>query len=109
MEPLAQRILVEIQRAPLSPDDRNEIAAALRTKTHGHRSVTAKWEGPLDFLVDLCEWAAALPPADLPPREADAAHTFGCTKRTIGRWLARADVPGWEGFLRFWALAIRGD
>lgn len=109
MDPLAQRILMEIQRAPLSSADRKEIAAALREVRSGHRSATAKWEGPLDFLADLCEWAAGLPPGDLPPREADAAHTFGCTKRTIGRWLERADVPGWEGFLRFWALAIRGD
>ena len=109
MDPLAERILAEIQGASLSSADRKQIAAALREGRAGHRSVTAKWEGPLEFLVDLCEWAARLPPADLPPRQADAAQAFGCTVRTIGRWLERADLPGWEGFLRFWALAIRGD
>jgi hypothetical protein len=108
MDPLAERILIEIQQAALSSADRHAIQAALR-QVHGHPSVTAKWDGPLDFLVDLCEWAAGLAPADLPPRELDAANRFGCTERTIGRWLQRADVPGWEGFLRFWALAIRGD
>jgi hypothetical protein len=108
MTELAERILREIQLGLLSPADQREIAAVLR-QARSHRSVTAKWDEPIDFLADLCEWAAALAPKDLPPREVDAAHRFGCTKRTIARWLQRADVPGWEGFLRFWALAIRGD
>jgi hypothetical protein len=109
MDPLAERILVEIQRTPLSSADRQKLAAALREARDGHRSVTAKWDTPLDFLVDLCEWVAELPPEHLPPREGDAAAHFGCTKRTIGRWLERARVEGWDGFLRFWALANRGD
>jgi hypothetical protein len=93
----------------LSPADRQAIAAALREARHGHRSATAKWDDPLDFLVDLCEWAAALPPPDLPPHIKVAARYFGCNPRTIGRWLVRAEVPGWDGFLRFWVLASRGD
>jgi hypothetical protein len=109
MDPLAERILAEIQRAALSSADRKALQAALREVHRGHPSVTAKWNDPLEFLIDLCEWAAGLPPPDLPPRIADAAQRFGCNKRTIGRWLERANVPGWEGFLRYWALAMRGD
>lgn len=108
MDPTARRLLDEIQAAQLSPDGRAQLARALR-RPAGHPSSTAKWDSPLEFLSDLCEWTASLPTEDLPPREQDAARTFGCTRRTIGRWLAKAGVPGWDGFLRFWALVTRDE
>jgi hypothetical protein len=107
MDPLAQRILDEIQRSPLSADDRDQLAAAIRSNQHGHPSPMATWVSTSEFLVELCEWAADLPPEHLPPRETDAAQHFGRNIRTIGRWLGRAGIPGWDGFLRFWTLAVR--
>jgi hypothetical protein len=108
MDPLAQRILDEIQRNTLSPADRAELAAALQgVQRNGHPNPTATWSTTSEFLVELCEWAAALPPAQLPPRESDAARHFGRNIRTIGRWLTRAGIAGWDGFLRFWTLAER--
>lgn len=70
--------------------------------------MTGAWKSTSEFLVDLCEWTATLPPEHLPPREGDAARHFGRTVRTIGRWLERAGIDGWDGFLRFWTLAVRG-
>lgn len=107
MDPLAQRILAEIQAAELSALDRKALASALAARHNGHPNPNAKWHDSLEFLVDLCEWVATLPPEDLPPREGDAATYFGITGRTIGRWLGKADIPGWDGFLRFWTLALR--
>jgi hypothetical protein len=108
MDQLARRILDEIQQAQLSAADRAELAVALRghNKT-GHPSSTATWSSTTEFLLDLSQWAARLPPEDLPPRESDAARAFGRTTRTIGRWLAKAGIAGWDGFLRYWSLAIR--
>ena len=40
-------------------------------------------------------------------REMDAAGHFGRSIRTIGRWLNTAGIAGWDGFLRFWTLAVR--
>lgn len=107
MDPLAQRILAEIQAADLSAPDRKALAGALDARRDGHPNPNAKWREPFEFLVDLCEWVATLPAEDLPPREAQAATYFGVTTRTIGRWLEKADIPGWDGFLRFWTLALR--
>ena len=110
MDPLAQRILDEIQRNTLSQADRLELAAALGgVHRSGHPSPTATWSTTSEFLIELCEWAAGLPPAQLPPREGDAARHFGRNIRTIGRWLSRAGITGWDGFLRFWTLAVRGS
>jgi hypothetical protein len=107
VDPLAQRILAEIQDGHLSVEDRQALATALSQHQAGHPNPNAKWSSTLEFLVDLCEWAAALPAEDLPPREADAATYFACTGRTIRRWLEKAEIPDWDGFLRFWALALR--
>lgn len=108
MDPLAQRILDEIQRSSLSQADRDELAGALRgNHRQGHPSPFATWASTSEFLIELCEWTAALPPEQLPPREGDAADHFGRTVRTIGRWLSRAGIAGWDGFLRFWTLAVR--
>jgi hypothetical protein len=108
MDPLAQRILDEIQRSSLSPDDRDQLASAIRGNHRlGHPSPIATWSTTSEFLVELCEWTAGLPPEQLPPRENDAARYFGRNIRTIGRWLSRAGIPGWDGFLRFWTLAVR--
>lgn len=108
MHELARRILDEIQHAQLSPADRAELAAALRGRhNRGHLSSTATWSSPTEFLLDLSEWAAGLPPEDLPPRESDAARSFGRSTRTIGRWLDKAGIEGWDGFLRYWSLAVR--
>jgi hypothetical protein len=108
LNPLGQRILAEIQAAQLSASDRRELAAAI-SRNHGHRNPNAKWDSTFDCLVDLCEWASELPPEDLPPQEKDAARHFGMTSRSIGRWLAKAGIPGWDGFLRFWSLALLGE
>lgn len=110
MDPLAQRILAEIQAAQdgLSDHDRRALMAAIRLN-HGHRNPNAKWNSTLECLVELCEWASALPPEDLPPQEKAAARHFGLTSRSIGRWLANADIPGWHGFLRLWMLTSRPD
>jgi hypothetical protein len=105
---LARRILDEIQRAQLSPADRAELASALRDQhRRGHPSPTATWSTISEFLFDLTQWAAELPPEDLPPRQADAARAFGRSTRTIGRWLDKAGIAGWDGFLRYWSLAVR--
>lgn len=66
--------------------------------SEGHESIQ---------VAELCEWAAALPAEQLPPREGDAARYFGRTTRTIGRWLERAGIEGWDGFLRHWSLEMR--
>jgi len=74
---------------------------------HGHPS-SRSWSTESAFLVELCEWAAALPAEQLPPREGDAARHFARTSRTIGRWLERAGIEdGWDGFLRHWSLEMR--
>lgn len=110
MNPLGQRILAEIQTAQLSASDRRELLAAINGKLpHGHPNPNAKWAGTLDFVVDLCEWASELPADDLPPRMADAARHFGVTSRTISRWLEKATLPGWDGFLRLFVVASRVD
>jgi hypothetical protein len=110
MHDLARRILDEIQRAQLSAADRAELAAALRSdRPRGHPSSTSTWLSDSDFLLDLCNWVAALPPEDLPPRQADAARAFGRSTRTIQRWLEGAEIDGWDGFLRYWSLAVRGQ
>ncbi len=109
MHDLARRILDEIQRAQLSAADRAELAAALRNnRPRGHPSATSTWLSSSDFLLDLCGWVASLSPEDLPPRQADAARAFGRSTRTIQRWLENAGIDGWDGFLRYWTLAIRG-
>jgi hypothetical protein len=109
MDQLARRILDEIQRVQLSAADRAELAAVLRGEDkRGHASSTATWSSPTEFLLDLCQWAAGLSAEDLPPRESDAARAFGRTTRTIGRWLGKSGIDGWDGFLRYWSLAVRG-
>jgi hypothetical protein len=109
VDPLARRILDEIQHAQLSAADRAELASALGSAHHrGHPSPTATWSSTTEFLLDLSEWAAGLPPEDLPPRQADAARGFGRTPRTIRRWLSKAGIADWDGFLRYWSLAVRG-
>lgn len=107
MDPRAERILREIRAVNLSAAERKALAVALSDHHAGHPNPNAKWGNTLEFLVDLCEWAVDLPADDLPPREAQAATYFGITSRTIGRWLEKADIPGWDGFLRFWTLAMR--
>jgi hypothetical protein len=107
VDPLAQRILDEIQRGHLDDADRAALAAVLRKRKHGHPSPTATWADGHEFLVDLCEWVATLPAEDLPPRMETAARRFGRSSRTISRWLERAHVAGWDGFLRFWTLSQR--
>lgn len=72
-----------------------------------HHSPTSSWSTTTTFLVELCDWAAALPPEQLPPREGDAARYFGRTTRTVGRWLHHAGIDGWDGFLRYWTLHMR--
>jgi hypothetical protein len=72
-----------------------------------HSNSTRSWSTTSTFLVELCEWAAALPPEQLPPRQGDAARHFGRTTRTIGRWLGRAGIDGWDGFLRYWSIEMR--
>ena len=110
MNSLAQRLLAEIQAANFSSEDQALLAAALRPRRTGHPSPIAKWSSVADFVQELSQWAASLPAEDLPPREADAALYFGCSRRTIDRWLVdKAGIAGWEGFLRFWTLALRGD
>jgi len=110
VDSLARGILDEIQHAQLSAADRAELAAALGGVLHhrGHPSPTATWPSTTEFLLDLSTWAAGLPPEDLPPRQADAARAFGRTPRTIRRWLSRAGIDDWDGFLRYWSLAVRG-
>lgn len=109
MSTFAERLLSEIQHATLSSEDRKQLLAALRDGRVGHPSVIAKWPSSFACVIDLCEWVAALEPEDLPPREGDAARYFGCSARTIGRYLAKTVVENWEGFLRFYHLAIRNE
>ena len=73
---------------------------------HGYPS-SRSWSTDEAFLVELCEWAVALPAEQLPPREGDAARHFGRTTRTVGRWLEHAGIDGWDGFLRYWALWLQ--
>ena len=108
MDPLARRILDEIQGTGLSQAARDELAAALRGNHRlGHPNPNAAWKSTSEFLVDLCEWAAALPADQLPPRESDASRHFGPTVRTMGRWIGKAGIDGWDGFLRFWTLGVQ--
>ena len=109
MDPLAERILVLIRSAHLSSNDRRAIKAALRDVHVDHRNTTAKWFDAQEFLVDLCDWVASLPDDELPPREQDAARHFGCTTRTIKRWLGKVGMQMWEDFLRFYMLAKRDN
>jgi hypothetical protein len=110
MDPLAQRILDEIQHSDLSADAREQLAAAIRGNQRlGHPNPFATWASTSQFLIELCEWAAALPAEQLPPRETDAARYFGRSVRTINRWLGpeHAGIDGWDGFLRYWVLAVQ--
>jgi hypothetical protein len=79
----------------------------LSDDAQNHAGPSRSWSTTSAFLVELCEWAAALPVEQLPPREGDAARHFARTTRTIGRWLSRAGIDGWDGFLRYWSFEMR--
>ena len=104
LNPLTVHVLELIEHRGLSESDRMALLYAL----NGYRS-TATFHSPRHFLVEITEWAAQLPPTQLPPRLAEAALYFGKSTRTIGRWCERAGLGGWEGYLSYWAQALRED
>ena len=108
MDPLAHRILAAIkQHGTFTPAERAALDAALAGSSSTQTRAWQAWPDAQTFLGDLSEWAANLPPEDIPPRLKKAAFDFGWSERTILRWLNRAGLERWEDFERFYALARR--